>query len=57
MTPDGAHTWAIPLPFDAYDARWGTAPLSTAASEEVGARRVAPAVPFRPWLGVVGAPD
>jgi Tol biopolymer transport system component len=54
MTPDGAHTWAISLPFDAYEARWGTAPLSTAPSEQVAARRVVPAVPFRPWMGVVG---
>jgi hypothetical protein len=42
MTPDGAHTWAIPLPFDAYEARWGTAPLSSAPSEDVAAQRVVP---------------
>ena len=54
MTPDGAHTRAIPLPFDAYEARWGTAPLSTAPSEDVAARRVVPATPFRPSLGATG---
>ena len=54
MTPDGAHTWKIPLPFDAYDARWGTASLSSARSESVAARRVVPAVPFQPWLAVTG---
>jgi Tol biopolymer transport system component len=57
MTPDGAHTWRLPLPFDAYGARWGTAPLSTAPSEATAARRVVPAVPFRPWMGVVRTTD
>jgi TolB protein len=54
MTADGLHTWHVDLPFDAYDARWGTAPLSSAPSDPVAAERVVPAVPFRPWTGVAG---
>jgi TolB protein len=55
MTADGAHTWRVPIPFDAYGARWGAAPLSSAPSEQVDARRVVPAVPFEPWREVVRA--
>jgi len=54
MSADGSHSRRIQLPFDAYDARWGTAPLSPARSDPVAARRVVPAIPFRPWLGVNG---
>jgi Tol biopolymer transport system component len=54
MSADGSHTRRIHLPFDGYDARWGTAPLSSAPSEPVTARRVEPATPFRPWTGVRG---
>jgi Tol biopolymer transport system component len=54
MTSDGAHMWRVRLPMDAYDARWGTAPLSTVPSDPVAARRVVPAAPFRPWQEVVG---
>jgi Tol biopolymer transport system component len=49
MTADGAHTWMVRLPFDAYDVRWGTAPLSSAPSERVSASRVVPGIPFQPW--------
>ncbi len=55
MTSDGAHTWRLQLPFDAYDARWGTAPLSTAPSEQVAVSWTVPATPFRPWMAIAGA--
>ena len=54
MNVDGSARHRIPLPFGAYDARWGSAPISTAASERVAvAPRVAPATPFFPWREMV----
>lgn len=52
MTADGVHTWRVPLPFDAYDARWGTAPLSSEPSDPTEAQRSAPATRFQPLLEV-----
>lgn len=54
MTADGAHTWMVHLPFDAYDVRWGSAPLSSAPSEPTVATRVVPTAPFQPWRDLAG---
>jgi Tol biopolymer transport system component len=39
MDADGGPASAIPLPFDAYDPRWGTAPLQASATSTAAARR------------------
>ena len=38
MDADGGPRSAIPLPFDAYDPRWGTAPLQAATASSTAVR-------------------